>query len=255
MGDTSTLFISAGMQRFKSLFTDDRHIGTVANIQSCLRLNDLDEVGDGTHCLRFDMMGLFSFRDMSIGDGITFWHGFLSRIGVAPTHVTVHPDRIAEWGGLHPPGLEVRPDPGCIWSHDGMGGYCTEFFVGDVEIGNIVNPLGSCLDVGFGLQRLMLNLGEEVPPAAEVLKDGIMAILDAGYVPGNKGQGYVLRRLLRALWREGGVLDHPAFRDEVDRQQGLRDTYIRLRHRNRGMSPEEWFDTYGIIVSDFSGVE
>ena len=239
------------MQRFKPLFADDDHVGTIANIQSCLRLNDLEEVGDGTHCLRFDMMGLFSFRQVSVGDGIAFWHGYLRRIGITPTHVTVHPDRMDAWKGLHPPGMDVRPDPDCTWSDGGTGGYSTEFHVGDVEIGNIVNPRGTCLDVGFGLQRLELVLGAPPLPAVDILRDGIVAVLDAGYVPGNKGQGYALRRLLRTLWRQGGTLDHPVFHAELRRQERLREMYMRLWHRHPGMTAAWWFDTHGIVVTDF----
>lgn len=249
--DDSTLFISAGMQRLKPLFTDNNHVGTIANIQSCLRLNDLEEIGDGTHCLRFDMMGLFSFRQMSVGQGIAFWHGYLGRVGITPTHVTVHPDRMAAWKGLHPPGIEVRPDPDCTWSDGGTGGYCTEFYVDEVEIGNIVNPRGTCLDVGFGLQRLELVLGVPPPSAEKSLREGIEAVLAAGYLPGNKEQGYALRRLLRTLWRQGGVLDHPVFEAERQRQEQLRSLYRRLAPRHPGMTPDWWFDTHGIVVADF----
>lgn len=253
-GDDSTLFISAGMQRFKPLFADDNHVGTIANIQSCLRLNDLEEVGDGTHCLRFDMMGLFSFRQMSVGDGIAFWHAYLRRIGITPTHVTVHPDKMVDWKGLHPAGTDVRPDPECTWSDGGTGGYCTEFYVGDVEIGNIVNPRGDCLDVGFGLQRLELVLGALPLSAVDILREGILAVLDDGYVPGNKGQGYALRRLLRTLWRQGGVLDHPVFHAERQRQERLRETYMRLAPKHPGMPAAWWFDTHGIVLSDVDDV-
>jgi alanyl-tRNA synthetase len=250
-GDSSTLFISAGMQRLKPLFADNSHVGTIANIQSCLRLNDLEEVGDGTHCLRFGMMGLFSFRQMSVGDGISFWHGYLRRIGIIPTHVTVHPDKMVDWRNLHPSEVEMRPDFNCTWSDGGTGGYRTEFYVGGVEIGNIVNPAGKCLDVGFGLQRLELVLGAPHPSAVDILRDGITAILEAGYVPGNKAQGYALRRLPRTLWRQGGDLDHPVFHAELHPQERLRKTYSGLPPKHPGMTPEWWFDTHGIVVSDF----
>jgi alanyl-tRNA synthetase len=248
--DASTLFTTAGMQHLKALFSDDSHRGTIANIQSCLRIGDLDEIGDGTHHLRFEMMGLFSFREMALGDCVQFWHAYLDRIGVRPTHVTIHPDRIAQWRDLHPAGMEIVLDPDCTWSDGGMGGYCTEFYVGGVEIGNIVNPRGDCLDVGFGLQRLALVMGEPPPTAEQTLQEAILCMLDAGYVPGNKGGDYVLRRLLRTLWRRGGGMEHPAFHDEARRQQRLADVYARLLPRNRDRSEEWWFDTHGITVAD-----
>ena len=70
-------------------------------------------------------------------------------------YVTIHPDKLDEWRSLYDNyDVEVRADEECKWSDGDIGGYCTEFFKNDVEIGNIVNPLGTCIDVGFGLQRL-----------------------------------------------------------------------------------------------------
>jgi hypothetical protein len=69
------------MQQFKSLYADVSYSGTFANVQSCLRVGDLDEIGDGTHLLYFDMMGLFSFRQLSVKDAIDFWLSFLSMVG------------------------------------------------------------------------------------------------------------------------------------------------------------------------------
>ena len=48
--DDTTLFCPAGMQQFKDRFKNPDNT-TVANIQSCIRLNDLEEIGDGTHML------------------------------------------------------------------------------------------------------------------------------------------------------------------------------------------------------------
>ncbi|MBS0411386.1 MAG: hypothetical protein JSR86_15825, partial [Proteobacteria bacterium] len=99
--DTTTLFCPAGMQQFKARFRDPDHRGTQANIQACLRLSDLDEIGDGSHLLNFDMLGLFSFRELSLADAIGFWFDFLSEVGVAPDVVTIHPDRLKDWRGLY----------------------------------------------------------------------------------------------------------------------------------------------------------
>ena len=51
--DDSTLFCPAGMQQYKKKFSSNE-TGTLANIQSCVRLKDLDEIGDGTHLLQND---------------------------------------------------------------------------------------------------------------------------------------------------------------------------------------------------------
>ena len=66
------------MQHFKPLYADLTYFDTFSNIQKCLRLNDLDEVGDGTHFLIFEMIGLFSFRSWSLQK--SFAKNFRSRL-------------------------------------------------------------------------------------------------------------------------------------------------------------------------------
>ncbi|MEK1898029.1 MAG: alanine--tRNA ligase-related protein [Rhizobium sp.] len=247
--DDTTLFCSAGMQQYKPLFSDPSHKGTVANSQACLRMGDLDEIGDGTHFLHFTMLGLFSFRQMTVGEAIDYWLDFLGLLGLMPDHVTIHPDRLKEWTPLYRGRVLIIPDPECIWSDGSISGYCTEFYKDGIEIGNIVNPLGNCIDVGFGAERLdMVVNGTPPETALETLKTAIMTIIDSGYRPGSKEQGYVLRKLLRHLHAVGGMLDHPFFHEEVERQDRLVEKYERLRHKHPDKSPEWWFDTHGVDV-------
>lgn len=242
------------MQQFKQLFSDPSYTATFANLQSCLRLGDLDEIDDGTHLLRFDMLGLFSFRQMTVGQAIDFWLDFLAEIGASPHYVTIHPDRMAEWAPLYRGRVPIRADPDCTWSDGSIAGHCTEFYRDEVEIGNIVNPLGTCIDAGFGLDRLdALVNGTPPRTPAEILAEGIESIIAGGYRPGPRVQGYVLRKLLRRLWAIGGTLDHPYFRTEVTRQQRLRDRYARLKPRHPDKPPEWWFDTHGIDLDEVEG--
>ncbi|WP_041678322.1 alanine--tRNA ligase-related protein [Rhizobium tropici] len=249
--DNTTLFCSAGMQQYKPLFSDPSYIGTLANSQACLRMGDLDEIGDGTHFLHFTMLGLFSFREMTVGDAIDFWIEFLGTLGLVPDHVTIHPDRLEDWTPLYRGRIPIVPDEECTWSDGNVSGYCTEFYKDGIEIGNIVNPLGTCIDVGFGAERLDMILNGTPPDdALATLRDTVMRIVESGYRPGNKEQGYVLRKLLRRIHVMGGTLDHPYFEQEVGRQQRLRSRYRRLREKHPDMSPEWWFDTHGIDVAE-----
>lgn len=237
--DDTTLFCSAGMQQYKPLFSDPSHSGTVANSQACLRMGDLDEIGDGTHLLHFSMLGLFSFREMTVGNAIDFWLEFLETVGLVPDHVTIHPDRLVEWTPLYGGRVPIVPDPECMWSDGSIRGYCTEFYKDGVEIGNIVNPLGSCIDVGFGLERLdMIVSGTPQDDALGTLCETVMTIVESGYRPGNKEQGYVLRKLLRRIHKMGGMLHHPFFAEEVERQKRLRAKYLCLRDRHSEISPD-----------------
>lgn len=252
--DESTLFCTAGMQRFKTLFTDEQYVGTTANIQRCLRTNDLDEIGDATHYLSFSMIGLFSFREMTLADAIDFWLSFLERLDLLPDHVTIHPDRLDAWTLLYRGRVPVIADPDCQWSDGTLRSYCTEFYRDGVEIGNIVHPLDTCIDSGFGLERIANLLEQrEAPNTVEILRDAIDAIIDAGFRPGPKQQGYVLRRLIRRFLREGGSHSHIFVQDEQQRLDRTHARYSRLQRRHADMPAEWWWDTHGIDLEEVRG--
>ena len=250
--DDTTLFCPAGMQQFKKAFKDKSITQySKANIQSCLRLNDLDIIGDGTHFLYFNMMGLFSFRGMTVPQAIDFWILFLSKVGIKVDYVTIHPDKPewAEYYRLYD--LEVRFDPECIWSDGELSGYCTEFYKDDIEIGNIVNICGDCIDVGFGLERLDMVINSGQPgwrPMSDIdlLTITIEKLLNEGVVPGNKQHGYVLRRLMRLLINKGGSVADPHFESEKVRQEKILEKYEKLKDRYSDKTKEWWFDTHGI---------
>ncbi len=248
--DDTTLFCPAGMQKYKGYFKDNsiKNI-TVCNIQSCIRLVDLDLIGDGTHYLYFNMMGMFSFRDWDIERTIDFWTCFIeSKLGLKIDYTTVHSDRYY-WSKYH--NSKTIIDDNCKWSDGDIGGYCTEFYINGVEIGNIVNPLETCIDVGFGLERLE-NIFRNISPKSniELLQESIIKIIDCGYFPSGKHQGYILRKLLRKLHKLGGSIEHKFFHDEVIRQSKMLEKYNRLYNKNLDKSKEWWYDTHGIDVEE-----
>lgn len=250
--DDTTLFCPAGMQQFKDKFKNPDNT-TVANIQSCIRLNDLDEIGDGTHMLHFKMIGLFSFGELSLQQAVDFWVEFIQDYLQIPIqHVTIHPDKMDEWKNLYSKHqLKILPDDECIWSDGEMGGYCTEFYHNDVEIGNIVNTLEKFIDVGFGFSRIddILNGNNELTKN-DILSDAINKIIESGYKPGPQKQGYVLRKLLRKLYKGGGSIDHPYFTKEIERQEKAKVRYERLKDKHSDKPKEWWFDTHGIDVEE-----
>lgn len=245
--DSSTLFCPAGMQQFKHHFKDQNYRGkTSANIQKCLRLGDLDSFGDGTHLGVFNMMGFFSFREYSVEDAINFWLLFLEAdLGLEVDYVTIHPDKL-EWSEFYPD-IKVCHDKDCKWTDGEIGGYCTEFFTNGIEIGNIVNPLGDCIDVGFGLERLdMIVNGTQPPTKNETLITTINEITNAGYLPSNTKQGYVLRRLIRLLVKTQGEIDSDIFRSEKNRLDKLVEKYYSMKDKHTGQTTEWWYETHGI---------
>ena len=247
--DNTTLFCPAGMQQFKSKFSDLNYKGTISNIQPCIRLNDIDEIGDGTHLLYFNMIGLFSFREKTVQEMIHFWMEFLNRIGIKPDYVTIHPDKIIEWSPYYSDyNIPIKWDDQCKWTDGEIGGYCTEFYKDNVEIGNIVNPLGDCIDVGFGLERLELVLGGEKQTKYEILKETVLKIIESEIKPSHTGSGYVLKKLLGILYKNGVEIDHDFYREEVKRQERNISKYNKLKdkEKNKNKSKEWWWDTHGI---------
>jgi alanyl-tRNA synthetase len=251
--DDTTLFCPAGMQQFKSKFKDINNIGSCANIQSCIRMNDFEEIGDTTHLLYFNMIGLFSFRELTLSNAVDFWVEFLSILDLKPDYCTIHPmvKDDPKWNTLYDKyNIPIKITDECYWTDGEIGGYCTEFFINDVEIGNIVNPLDTCIDVGFGLERLEIFCNNKVISKEETLKESIYKIIDSGYTPSNKKQGYVLRKLIRELYNMDGFIEHQYFNDEIDRQKNILQTYNRLKSKHKDKSNEWWYDTLGIKLED-----
>lgn len=240
------------MQQYKKLFKDETYKNTFTNLQSCIRVNDIEEIGDGTHLIYFNMIGMFSFREWSVKETIDFWMTFLKELNVDLDYITIHPDKFDQWSEYYSEyNIKLRKDTECIWSDGEIGGYCTEFYSKGVEIGNIVNPIGTCIDVGFGLERLNFVLTNQQDNEIEVIKKSILKIVNSGYQPSNKGQGYILKKLLRLLWSHKIDWDYQLYIDECNRQELLKKKFERLKLKYNHMSKEWWFDTHGINIDDY----
>lgn len=252
--DDTTLFCPAGMQQFKDRFKNPDGT-TIANVQSCLRLQDIDEIGDGSHLLYFNMLGLFSFGEMTVNKAVEFWMGFIQEeLDIHVDCATIHSDKFDNWKWMYDIyKTPTKLDDECVWTDGEMGGYCTEFYHNGIEIGNIVNTSGDFIDVGFGLERLdaIVN-GTKIKSANETLEDTILKIIDSGYKPGPQKQGYVLRKLLRILYNNNGYMDHEFFRKEVERQEKTKLRYLRLKEKHQDKDKEWWFDTHGIDIDEMN---
>lgn len=241
------------MQHFKNKFSDPQILGTLTNIQKCLRLNDLQEVGDGTHYLTFEMIGFFSFREWSVPKTIDFFFTFLERLNIKVDYVTIHPDKIEEWRPFYSSySVEIRPDESCKWSDGSIGGYCTEFYKDNIEIGNIVNPLGTCIDVGFGLERLLQVSGsKEYLSKLKILEQTCEDLISSGVVLGNNKQSYILKKLITECVLEGSENKHPFFNQIRDRQLVNYSNYLKNKDKikYKDKDPLFWLDTFGVDIN------
>ena len=79
--DPTALFISAGMQPLISYLMGQPHPEGVrlANVQKCVRTDDIDKIGDTFHHTFFEMLGNWSLGDYWKEDSIAFSYEFLTK--------------------------------------------------------------------------------------------------------------------------------------------------------------------------------
>jgi alanyl-tRNA synthetase len=90
--DPSVLFTTAGMHPLVPFLMGEPHpAGTrLANVQKCLRTNDIAEVGDARHLTFFEMLGNWSLGDYWKHEAIRLSYTFLTeRLGLDPDRLSV----------------------------------------------------------------------------------------------------------------------------------------------------------------------
>ncbi len=90
--DPSVLFTTAGMHPLVPFLLGEPHpAGTrIANVQKCLRTNDIAEVGDARHLTFFEMLGNWSLGDYWKHEAIRLSYTFLTeRLGLDPERLSV----------------------------------------------------------------------------------------------------------------------------------------------------------------------
>jgi alanyl-tRNA synthetase len=81
-GDSSTLFISAGMHPLVPYLMGQKHpLGKrLVDVQECVRTSDIDEVGDKTHHTWFEMLGNWSLGDYFKKESLEWSLEFLVKV-------------------------------------------------------------------------------------------------------------------------------------------------------------------------------
>lgn len=256
--------------RFKT--PNGERLGT---LQSCIRTDDLESVGDGTHLTSFQMVGSFSFGRNDYEESVELWHSILGDLSIDVSRVHVHPDRDDHRKMWEHRGYSVFLDNSCTWSDGDISGECCELFCGQLEIGNLVNPLGNSTDVGFGLERIYQVIercerveqtslfDNELPPRVSDHVRTLKLLRLNGVEPGNRGREYVCRRLIRRVLPElqslpsDGRIEELA--DWIDQEQTLRDRSIREGRRVwrkfKDRPSSFWWQTFGILPEELHLIE
>ncbi|KKQ71817.1 MAG: alanyl-tRNA synthetase, alanyl-tRNA synthetase [Candidatus Peregrinibacteria bacterium GW2011_GWC2_39_14] len=78
--DPTVLFTTAGMHPLVPYFVGEPHPAgkRLTDVQKCVRTDDIDEVGDMTHCTFFEMLGNWSLGDYFKKEAIEFSYNFLT---------------------------------------------------------------------------------------------------------------------------------------------------------------------------------
>lgn len=263
--DLSTLFVCSGMQLLKDKF-DNPDMSQLSTYQNCIRTNDIDLVGDGTHLTSFTMIGTFGFGTNDYETHCVLWSNIVRQLKLPITHVNFHPESTHEqiWKKL---GFNTISNNECVWSQ-GPGfkeSYCCELFVDDLEIGNLVNPDGRSIDVGFGFERLlMLFEGVDRVDKTSVFDQSCTHIgrdhkrtLELMYhhniQPGNKGRNYICRRLLRKfikLESNYDVIFKPYVETELLQLEKVKENYQRYKHKFKDKDNKFWWETFGVLPEE-----
>ena len=79
--DPTTLFTGSGMQPINQLFfgRQPSHGKKIADSQTCLRVEDIVEVGDNRHTTFFEMLGNWSFGDYFKAEQLERFFEFLTK--------------------------------------------------------------------------------------------------------------------------------------------------------------------------------
>ena len=89
--DPTVLFTTAGMHPLVPYLLGEKHPAgkRLTDVQKCVRTEDIDEVGDDTHCTFFEMLGNWSLGDYFKKESISMSFEFLTK------HLTIPVERLA----------------------------------------------------------------------------------------------------------------------------------------------------------------
>ena len=111
--DPSTLFTGSGMQPLLPYLLGEEHPegSRLVDSQTCLRAQDIEEVGDNRHTTFFEMLGNWSLGDYFKSEQINWFFEFITKVvGLDPNRIYV-----TVYSGDESLGIEKDNDSELIW--------------------------------------------------------------------------------------------------------------------------------------------
>jgi len=254
------------MQQVKERFSNPDG-SKYGSLQSCIRTNDIDLIGDGSHLTYFEMMGNFSFGGDDYFASIDLWDCLLKDLKIPVTHITVHPTQDHHKQYWLNKGYQVKPDEECVWSDGNIGGYCCEVFVGDLEIGNLVNTLGHSTDVGFGFERIIQIIEQKsrvdetsifdqtLHPIVRDHYRTLLSLKENGVDPGYKSRNCITRRLLHRALDLEDQSKLSEFSEWIESEKQLYEKKLRTAKRvwkKHKKKPYSWWkESFGLTEDEY----
>lgn len=251
------------MQRVRTRFQNPDN-SKHGSLQSCVRTNDLELVGDGSHLTYFQMLGNFSFGG-GYQESVELWHSLLKDLKIEVEPIHYHPDRLDHKELWTKRGYSTVEDVSCLWTDGQIGGYCCEVYSRGLEIGNLVNTLDHSADVGFGWERLHqivegksrvdeTSLFGKHHPIVSDHSRTLEMFWKNGIVPGMKYRNYICRRLLRRMIPHLTGSENFVFGEWLDQEKEQSRKRLReakkIWKKYRHQTPEWWWKTCGILPEE-----
>jgi alanyl-tRNA synthetase len=265
--DDTTNFVCSGMQQVKHRFKNPDG-SKYGSLQSCVRTNDLEVVGDGVHLTSFEMLGNFQFGGNEYEKSVELWYCIMKELNFPVSYVTVHPTQENHRKMWEQRGYNTRLDDNCVWTDGEIGGYCCEIFIGDLEVGNLVNTLGHSVDVGFGWERIIQVVeGKHRVDETSLFRQDLEPIVrdhirtlslfwENGISPIGRGRHYICRRLLRRLLQYDLNNELFDFTEWLENEREIRQVkFVECRRalrkqKHQGKPIEWWYSTFGLTPED-----
>ena len=116
--DPSLLFINAGMAPMKKVFSGEEQPVSkrMCNVQTCIRTNDIDSIGDRHHLCAFNMLGSWSIGDYFKEGAITLAYNLLTK----HFHIPSEKLYVTVFSGDEERNIPADEDSAKIWESVGI---------------------------------------------------------------------------------------------------------------------------------------